>query len=312
MSEMLRLSIPGTAPRALALRAGRLAYAEERSVLIVDRHGTRHIRAAWAVDDCQLAANGQFVAAIGDDGKRAAVWNAETGERLHEATGLPHRRQSLRAGVALADVEPVMLVAPFNQPISIVALRDGRERTRLATIGSVWFHALGFVELDPGWIAVRGHLDGEQYDSVAVISWAKAMSDVDSLQVAMTERETPKEWGYQLAIGPAGQDRAVFFRDAEWGNDDPPDDPAESFCGFVIWDLRTKTVEQRIPLQQAMIRTPTAVGADAGRVAIAIDQSIVIIDRKTATMTSTAALALDPYRMEAAHYEPGTIVVKPI
>jgi hypothetical protein len=29
-------------------------------------------------------------------------------------------------------------------------------------------------------------------------------------------------------------------------------------------------------------------------------------------MTNTGALALDPYRMEAAHYEPGAIIVKPL
>jgi hypothetical protein len=312
MTESIRLPISGPAPRAPALRAGRLAYAEDRSVWIVDRHGTREIRAEWLVDDCQLAATGQFVAAVGDDGKRAAVWNAETGERLHETIGVAHRRQSLRAGLAWADVDPVMLVAPFNQPISIVSLRDGRERARLATIGSVWFHALGFVELDPGWIAVRGHLDGEQYDSIVVISWADAMSDVDSLQIAMTERDNPKEWGYRIAVGPAGQDRAIFFRDPEWGDDDPADDPAESFCGFVVWDLRTRTVEQRISLPEAKIRHPTTVGADAARVAIATDDFIVVIDRRTASMTNTGALALDPYRMEAAHYEPGAIIVKPL
>jgi hypothetical protein len=128
----------------------------------------------------------------------------------------------------------------------------------------------------------------------------------------MTQPDALKEWGYQLAIGPAGQNRAIFFRDAEWGNDDPPDDPAQSFCGLVVRDLRAATVEQRIPLSEGSIRTPMAVGADAARVAIATDESIVVIDRTTGAATSAGALALDPYRMEAAHYEPGAVVVKPL
>jgi len=38
----------------------------------------------------------------------------------------------------------------------------------------------------------------------------------------------------------------VIFRDPEWGDDEPPDDPAESFCWLGIWDLKSKRVIQRI------------------------------------------------------------------
>jgi hypothetical protein len=310
VSDISRHLLPlGTPARALALRAGRLAYCEERAVVVVDADGARPLGADWGVDQCHLAADGRFVAALGDDGRRATVWNAANGERLLNFVGVENRRQSLRIGLATLGEEPLALVAPWNQPISIVRLRDGRERMRLATIALVWFHALGFAELDRDWLAVQGHLDGEQYDSIVTVPRARALSDTDALQAAITESGNIREWGYRIAVGPAEQGRAVFYRDHEWGDDDRPDDPAESFAGFVFWNLAGKEVEQRIAYD-GEVTSGAPIGADARRVAVGVHKRVIVVDRATGTTRHVDAVAFDPYRLEILRFEADVAVIE--
>lgn len=307
---MKRLPLPPDVRSGpLILRAGRLAHCQGRTITVIDDAGVRSLDAPWDIDRCLLSADGAFATALGDEARRAVVWDSATGRQVAAFAGLEGRRHSLRIGVTTCGADPCALVAVWNQPISVVGLRNGQELSRVATIALVWFHVTNFIEFSSQWVGVQGYLDGEQYDSILAIPSAGMLSDTDALQAAVTDPVAVREWGYKIAAGPVGNSHAVFYRDPEWDDDDPPDDPAESFRGFVIWNLAEKRVEQRIA-HKCDVASAGAIGGDGDRIAIATAGRVNLVRRATGETRSIEAIALDPYRLEIARIEADGIIIE--
>jgi hypothetical protein len=310
MSELVtRYALSSRPPTGAAvLRSRTVVWREQQALIVVDASGVRTIPHDWDLYSHEVTPDGRFVSALGDDGKRAAVSETRTGRRLLDLVGEKERRQSLRASLASIGNELLVFVAHRNKDISILAVHDGTERGWISTTGMIWFHVLRIVPLDGRWLAVHGYHDGEGRDTIVAIPAIQALQDPMFLYGALTERPSVKEWGYRIAVGPAGPGRAVFFRDPQWGDDEPVDDPAESFHGLVVWDLESKRVVQRISYR-GKVEDGATLGADGERVAIEAGGHIDVVARSTGEVRQIEADALDPYRLEVVRAQGETITV---
>lgn len=291
---------------AMVLRAGKVVWRRPNSLVVLDADGSREITTPWRIDDHEVTADGRFVIALGDDGKRAAVWETGNGRRLIDIVGEENARQSLRAGLIVVDKELFVLRAVRNADMSIIAVADGTERAWIVSTGSAWFHVLRIAQLDEHWLALLGYRGDDQYNTVVAIAAHEAMRDPMVLSTALTKSQTAGEWGYRLAAGPAGIGRAVVFRDPDWGDDELPDDPTDAFRGLIIRDLVERRVIQRIEYD-ADVDFGSTLGADAALIAIAVGDRVDVIERSTNSMRRVMAVALDPYRMEIARIDDGRI-----
>jgi hypothetical protein len=277
-------------------------------MVVVDAFGTRTISAEWDIYNHELTPDGQFILALGDDAKRGAIWESRTGRRLFDFTGDVDRRQSLRAGLASIQEELLVFVAARNKDVSIRLVNTGIERGWMSTTGLAWFHVLQIVPLDGRWLAVLGHHGDDQYNTVTVIPALESLHDPMVLYSALTDQPNAREWGYRVAVGPAGLGQAVIFRDPEWDDEEPPDDLFESFKGLIIWDLENKKVVQRIEYNDEL-KDGAIIGADTERVAIEADGYINLVSRVTGAVSRVEASALDPYRLEIARIQDNMIEI---
>jgi hypothetical protein len=118
-------------------------------------------------------------------------------------------------------------------------------------------------------LAIHGCHDDEARDAIVTIPVLESLQDPMVLYDALTEHPNFREWGYRVAVGPAELGQAVIFRDPEWGDEEPPEGPAESFHELMIWDLESKRVVQRIEYS-GELGDGTTLGADAERVVIEV------------------------------------------
>lgn len=297
----------------LVLRQRTLSWYAGQSLFIADAQGTRSFQSDWAVQRHELTPDGRYLLALGDDGKRAQIWEISSGRPLVDLVGDPERRQSLRVGFATIGGELFVCVARASRKtaLSIVSLSDAKERAWLSTSGMIGFHVESIVQLGPDWVGIHGFRHAEQYDTVVAIPAGEMLNDSEILQTALRERPSVQEWGYRVTLGPAGPGQAVIFRDPEWDADDLPDDPEEAFSGFAIWNLATARVLQRIPQTSTMLNG-AVIGSNERLIAAELSAHIEIISRETAEVQSIEGVALDPYSMEIARFEGDTLIVSRI
>lgn len=309
MEPLARYDLPASPTGVPVLRARTVAFREARRLVVAGALGARLLDAEWPLEAHQLTPDGRYLLALGDDGKRAAVWDLASGVRVLELAGDPARRQSLRTGFAVAGSELLALCAQRNQNITLRAVPGGGERGWQATSGRTWFHLRAAFPLDGRWVAALCYRDGEQYDSIIAVPSAELTRDPMLLEGALTERPANCEWGYRIAAGPAGPGQAVFFRDPDWSpDDDAPDDPAESFRGLLVRDLASCAVVQRIAYDGPVEQRAT-LGADAERIAVELDGAVDLVSRATSAVARIDALALDPHRLEIARLEGHALVI---
>jgi hypothetical protein len=296
------------APR---LRARTAAWRRANSLLVVDEDGARSLDADWSVERHELSADGQFILALGDDSKRAQIWETKSGRRVLTLAGDLERRQSLLVDIGAIDAEPYAFVYVRKRPksLSLVALADGRERAWLSTSGMIALLVDRVISLEPRWLAVRGHGDGEGYDTIVAIPARESLSDTQVLQTALLDHPRIKEWGYRVAVGPAGAGQVVIFRDPEWDDaDGPPDDPHEAFAGFLVFDLASTLVVERIAYG-GKVPDGATIGADRSCIAVETGDGVDVITRATGNRESVDALALDPYRLELLRRDGDALVI---
>lgn len=291
------------------LRSRTLVWRQERTLTAVDASGARTLLADWDIYSHELTPDGRFVLALGDDAKRGAVWDVRTGRRVLDIDGDLEHRQSLRAGLVTIDDELFSFVNVRNKDTSIKAVHDGTERGWLATTGMFWFHVMSVVPIDEYWLAIQGYHDGEARDQIVVFPAAEALLDPMVLYEALYEDLHIREWGCRAAVGPAGPGSAVIFRDPEWDEDDePPDDPLETFHGLMVWDLDASQVTQRIAYD-GEVKDGATLGADAERIAVDVGGQVDVVLRASGEVRRMDAIALDPYRLEVAKVEGETITI---
>jgi hypothetical protein len=300
-------ALPGKGCRPV-LRGQTMVWCEDRSLVVLDSSGTRSIPVDWDVDSYELTPDGQLVLALGDDSKRARVWETATGNRVFDFTGDVNHRRSLRGGLTQFGEKLYALLVIRNQPISIMELPGAGEVGWISTTGIIWFHPTRMFGLAEHWLAVHGYYDGESRDVIVVFSLLEAMQDPMVLYSALTEDSSIREWGDTLAAGPAGPKNAVFFRDADWDEDEPPDDPAVVFHGLVVWDLNSRAVIQRIEYHGEVADGAT-MGADANCVAIEFAEHVEIVSRSSGEVAIVDALALDPFQMQVARLDVDAICI---
>jgi hypothetical protein len=255
--------------------------------------------------------DGQLVLARGDHGRRAAIWNVVTGARIFEIGADDARRESLRASIANVAGRELAFVTTQSRKTALVqhTLPDGREGRWLSTRGMLAFDPERVVGLTGSWIAVYGHGYSEQYDTVVAVDIG--VDDVEALQTALREKPAIKQWGYRVAIGPAGAEQVVVYRDAEWTEDDVPEDPDEAFCGIEIWDLRTSAVVERIAHHDD-VPAGTNIGANVDHVAIEMPEYVTVFSRRSGSSRRIPCLALDPYRLTVARRDGDQITIDSI
>lgn len=291
------------------LRAGRLVCRQERSLMVIDRNGTRRIEADWELDAHEVSPDGEYVLGLGDDSKMAAIWEVRTTRRLLQFSGDPEHRQSLRAGLGVFGGDLYGFFYTRNKHVSVINVADGTERGWMATTGTFWFHVSRVLTLDDRYLAIQGHHDGEARDAAVAIPALEASRDPMILYSALYEKPSVKEWGYRVAVGPAGQGHAVFFRDPEWEDEEPPDDPTEAFRGIVIWDLNLMRAVRRLEYD-GEVESGAAIGANDRCAALTLkDGNIDQVFLETGRVRRVEAIALDPYRMQAARFENGTVTI---
>jgi hypothetical protein len=272
-------------------------------VIILDDRGTHTVVTEWDVNSLELTRDGAFVLASGDDAKRAAVWEVRTGRQVFEAVGDLGRRQSLRAGLGVFGDELYVFSYVYSRNISVFRVRDAVECGWMATTGMFWYHVSRMFALDENWLAVHGYHDGEGRDTIVAVRALEALRDPMVLYGALFENPSVREWGYRSAVGPAGPGHAVIFRDPEWEDDDPPDDPTEAFRGLVVWDLDRQQVIQRLDYDGDVERE-APIGADAHRVALMRrDGSIDVVLREDGSVHRVGGMTLDPFRLEVAQVD---------
>jgi hypothetical protein len=288
-----------------------LVWRGERALTVLDGGSARVIAADWDLEHHELTPDGRYLLARGDDGRRVGVWDVRSGHRILDVPGDGARRRSLRASVGAIAGEPHAFVASRARPraLTLVRLRDGEPRGWLSTSGMVGFGVERVIPLAGDWLAVHGHGDAEPFDTVVAIPAGAVLDDVEALQAALREHPSVKEWGYHLAIGPAGPGCAVVYRDAEWSyDDDRPENPDEAFRGLAIRDLAAGRVLQRFSYDGPVSNLAT-IGADAAAIAIAGDGYVDVVARDGGAVRRIAAFALDPHRLEVARLDGDEIVI---
>lgn len=220
-------------------------------------------------------------------------------------------RQSLMGSIAAVGEDVWILTTAQAKPtrLAVYSLVQDQPLGQFATSGMIGFRVLDVRSLSGNWLAVRGHGDGEQYDTVAAMDAAGLR--LVALQEALLDRPSVTNWGYRLAIGPSSPDGAVVYRDAEWDPADPPDEPHEAFVGFEIWDLECKEVVQRIPYA-GPVPLGTDIGADEHRIAVMMSDHVLEVSRQSNATKRIEALALDPFRLEIAYVSGDELVVAPL
>lgn len=310
MIELARhaVRIPPTA--AVILRAGVVAWRDGGTVTVIGAGGTRTLQVDAPVESHELSVDGCYLLTRSDDGRRAQAWEVVTGERVLEAVGDEHR-QSLQANVASIDGAAHAFVISRRQRgvLRVLAIPGGEERSWQVGAGMLGFLVDGVVALEPGWLGIRGHGDGEQRDTVVAVPAAAVLSDPFVMQTALTEAPSVLARGYRLAIGPAGDGRVITFHDPESDPDDPPDDPDDAFCGFIVWDLATRQPVDRVAYTGAVADGAT-IGADETRIFVEGAGYVDTIARDGGAVRRLEALALDPHALQLARRAGDHVVIE--
>ena len=268
-----------------------------------------HVPVEWPLDRVELTSDARWLAAWGDHGRRLRVWRSNRMTPVLDLFG-PERGHSLAGGLATFGDRAYAFVARRDGKMEIHDLVDGRPCGWLSITGLTWFHVLRVASLAGRSLAVRGHHDGEQYDTVVVVPGDQALEDDQAIQMALTQGPGLRERGFQLAVGSVGASHVAFFRDPECDPDDDPD-PIEAFRGVVIHDLSDGSVV-RIPLQLDMSSEATldaTLGGDAQRIAIAHGGHVDVVTRASGVVNRRPALALDPERLEIARRDGDRVII---
>ncbi|MBK9034949.1 MAG: hypothetical protein IPL61_27415 [Myxococcales bacterium] len=269
--------------------------------------GTRvRLPVEWPLDRVELTSDARWLAAWGDQGRRIRVWRTDGMTPALDLVGAD-RRHSLSGGLATLGDRAYGFVARRDGKLEIHDLIDGRPCGWLSITGWTWFHVHRVASLAGRWLAVRGHGDGEQYDTVVVVPGDHALAEDQAIQMALTQGPGLREWGYQLAAGPVGASQVAIFRDPEWEPDDDPD-PSEAFRGVAVHDPRDGSVV-RIPLQLTLAGDLT-IGGDGQRIVLAHAGQVDIVSRASGDVIRRPALALDPERLEIARRDGDRITVE--
>lgn len=294
-----------TADAPAVLRGGVLVWREERRLVVVGAGEPRTIALEEPVTHHTLSVGGRYLLARSADGRRATVWNTSTGERLLALESESKLQQQLRASLGELAGEPVAYVYDHGpRRLVLRSLVDGGERAWWSTSGYTGVKVESVTAIELGWVGTLCHRDGEQYDSVVV---TRASADPVVLQRGLAERGHAQVWGHRVAVGPAGPGQVVLYRDPEWEPDDEPE-PAEALVGFVIHDLESASVVQRLE-HAAHVANGAAVAADAARVVVAVAGGVRIVDRATGEAAEVTAIAFDPYRLESARVVEGRVQI---
>jgi hypothetical protein len=306
-----RRRLPGQVTGAPILRNRVAVWRGERALVVVDGHGERRLSVNWAIDRVELSADGQYVLAFGDGHRRAEVWNTASGASVLQVEG-DGRRHSLHGGLAQLGGAPCALTAVRDKTMSITDLRDRSQPGWLSITGYTWFQVERVVGLSPAALAVIGHIEGEQYDTVLVLPAQAVLEDSQALMAALSAQPTIKQWGYVVAVGPVGGDAVAIFRDPQWEDDDVPEDPEEAFRGLVVYDVPRRAVQQRIAYPA--VPRGAALGGDAGRLVIERSGDVEIVSRgaDAGAVRRVAAVALDVHRLEVARVDGDELVIAPL
>ena len=178
-----RYRLPDGVGGAPILRGGVAVWRGAREVTVLDGRGARRLAADCAIDRIELTADGQFVLALGDSHRRAQVWDTRSGARVLDASD--ERRHSLSGGLATIGGAPYALLAVRNKTMSITDLRDGSSRGWLSITGYTWFQVERVLGLNPASLAVVGHIEGEQDDTVIVLPAAAALDNNQAIASAL-------------------------------------------------------------------------------------------------------------------------------
>jgi hypothetical protein len=301
MKMIARHQVPLQPLGPAVLRHRTIVWRGERELLAIDADGARTIHADWPLDYHELTPDGRYLLARGDEGRRAQVWEIRSGRRMLELLGDEVRPHSLRAN--LGTVGDCTYAFAFRWPrrheLALLAVHDGAQRGWLVASGMIAFRIERVIPLGGDWLGVHGFRDGEYSDTVVAIPGRAALDDYDVLQAALLQQPRVWEWGHRVTIGPAEPGRAVIYRDAEWEDDDRPDDPDEAFRGIQILDLPTRKIVERIPHDERVPNLAT-IGASSEVIAIEMGGHVNVVDRASGAVRRVDALALDPYRLEVA------------
>jgi hypothetical protein len=311
MNEIVaRLEADRQVSADVLLRSRTLAWHEGSSVIVVNDQGNRVWSADWDVYSLEMTPDGEFLLALGDDGKRASIWEVRSGRKLLDYAGNVNRRQSLRAGLGLFDRELYALFYNYSNNVAVVRVRDGAHTGWMATTGMIWYHVSRFTPLNDRWLAIQGYHDGESRETIVAFPALDVVADPMVLYSALSERPSVLEWGYRAAVGPGGEGHAVFFRDPEWDEDEEPeDDSNEAFRGLVFWDLDRREVVQRVPYNGDP-QPETLIGANARRAVVPLKGGgLDVVSLEDGSVVRAQGTALDPYRLEAALIEDGRVAI---
>lgn len=311
MKEIVRYHVPllPTGPAELRHRA--IVWRGERELVVIDADGIRTIAADWPLEYHEVTPDGRHLLARGDGGRCAQVWELRSNRRLLEIVGDEARRQSLRASLGPIGDDTYAFVFRWSRryELALLTVSDGEQRGWLSASGMIAFRIERVIPLGGDWLGVHGHRDSEYSDTVVPIPALASLDDYDVLQSALRQQPRIWEWGYRVAIGPAEPGRAVVYRDAEWEDDDRPDDPDEAFRGLQIWDLSTRKIIERIPHDEPVPNMAT-IGASATAIAIDMGGRVHVVARPGGgVIRSVDALALDPYRLEVAIVDGEHVVI---
>ena len=303
-------AVPDT---GVVLRQRVLAWPEAGGVGCWLNGARMHVPVKWPLDRVELTSDARWLAAWGDHGRRLRVWRSNRMTPVLDLFG-PERGHSLAGGLATFGDRAYAFVARRDGKMEIHDLVDGRPCGWLSITGLTWFHVLRVASLAGRSLAVRGHHDGEQYDTVVVVPGDQALEDDQAIQMALTQGPGLREWGYQLVVGPVGPSQVAIYRDAEWEPDADPD-PIEAFCGVAVHDAREGTVV-RIPMQLDVPSGPmvdvtldATLGGDTQRIAIAHGGHVDVVTRASGVVNRRPALALDPERLEIARRDGDRVII---
>jgi hypothetical protein len=310
MKELLRYHVPLLPAGPAVLRHQTIAWRGERELVLIDADGARTIAADWPLDYHELTPDGCYLLARGDEGRRAQVWETGSGRRMLELSGDEVRPESLRAslGAIGGDTYAFVFSWPRRHQLALLSLDDGKQRGWLSTSAMSAFRVERVIPLGGDWLGIHGYRDGEYSDTVVAIPAQGSLDDYDVLQAALLEQPRIWQWGHRVAIGPAEPGRAVVYRDAEWDDENRPDDPDEAFRGLEIRDLAARKVVERIPHDDQVPNLAT-IGASPTAIAIEMGGHVNVVTRPNGEVRRVDALALDPYRLEVASADGEHIVI---
>jgi hypothetical protein len=289
-----------------AIGGGTVAHAAGNEVRIF--RGS-HLQAKFAVQDpawwLKVSPDGNSALIYAADFPRVWRWREAEGIDLWAASKTS--RDSYGCGFLEVQGETLTLLAQDGFLRGFSARAEQRFAANLRNPSS--FYPRFFAPLPGRRLALVGNIFGDSSDSVVTVEIDALLRHTDAVQSALRGQAPIKDRAVQLAVGAAGVDAAVVYRNPEQDEEaDDDDDPADlgdiyGLAGLYLRNIENGSLIKRLPWSGSAT-SDSNVAATGDAVAIQVSGGIDLIQLRTGSARHIPGAILDPIVPLVVRVEP--------